>query len=73
MALSFNQLSAIVYIETILIPVITLKINQVNGCIRIEWNRIDIEAREANAAKTRMWPTLNIKLGIVFAPMKYPT
>jgi hypothetical protein len=35
-----------------LIPVITLRINQVNGCIKIEWKRIAIEATDAKAAKT---------------------
>ena len=71
--LSFNQLSAIVYNETILIPVTTLKINQLHGFIIMEWRRTTIEAIDAKAAKTLICPTLKIKLGIVFAPIKYPT
>ena len=31
------------------------------------------EAKDAKAAKTLMWPTLEIIVGIVVAPIKYPT
>ena len=31
------------------------------------------EAKDAKAAKTLMCPTLEIKAGIVAAPIKYPT
>jgi len=41
-----------VYIETILMPVITLKTNQVNGLIKIECKRTTIDAIEAKAANT---------------------
>ena len=71
--LSFNQLSAIVYMETILIPVTTLKTNQVNGLIKIECIRTTIDAIDAKAANTLICPTLEIRLVIVFAPIKYPT
>ena len=40
---------------------------------KIEWTRITKEAKDANAAKTLMWPTLDIMFGIVVAPIKYPT
>ena len=41
--------------------------------MKIECIKITIDAIEANAANTLMWPTLKIKFGIVFAPIKYPT
>ena len=31
------------------------------------------DAKDANAAKTLIWPTLDIIFGIVAAPIKYPT
>ena len=68
--LSFNQLSAMVYIETILIPVTILNMNQVNGFTKIECIRTTIDAIDAKAAKTLMWPTLEIILVIVLAPIK---
>ena len=62
-----------VYIETILIPVITLNINQVNGLTKIECKSTTIDAIDAKAANTRICPTLEINPVIVFAPIKYPT
>ena len=44
-----------------------------NGLIIIEWIRITNEAKDAKAAKTLIWPTREIILGIVAAPIKYPT
>ena len=44
-----------------------------NGFINIECTKITREARDANAAKTLICPTLDIIFGIVAAPMKYPT
>ena len=56
-----------------LIPVRTLNRNQTNGFIKIEWTKITKEANDAKAAKTLIWPTLEIIFGIVAAPIKYPT
>ena len=41
-----------------------------NGLIKIECIKITNEANEAKAAKTLMWPTLEIIFGIVAAPIK---
>ena len=68
--LSLSQLSAMVYKETMLTPVIILNINQLNGLIIIECISIAIDAIEAKAAKTLICPTRKIKFGIVFAPIK---
>ena len=54
LALSFSQLSAIVYKQTMLKPVITLNMNQVKGLIIIECKSTTIDAAEANAANTLM-------------------
>ena len=43
------------------------------GWIKIEWTKITNEANDAKAAKTLIWPTLEMILGIVAAPTKYPT
>ena len=39
----------------------------------IAWIKILNEAIDAKAAKILIWPTLETIVGIVFAPMKYPT
>ena len=44
-----------------------------NGWIITEWIKTTNEAKDAKAAKTLMWPTLEIIFGIVAAPIKYPT
>ena len=49
--------SATVYMHTILIPVSTLKKNQIKGLIKIECIRITKEDKEAKAAKTLICPT----------------
>ena len=59
--------------QTILIPVKTLRKNHIKGCIIAEWIRITKDDSDANAAKTLICPTLEIMLGMVAAPMKYPT
>ena len=59
--------------QTILIPVNTLNRNQTNGFIKTEWTKITNDARDAKAAKTLICPTLEIIVGIVPAPIKYPT
>ena len=51
----------------------TLKINQTNGFTKTACTRITKDAIDANAAKTLICPTLEIRPGIVAAPIKYPT
>ena len=56
-----------------LTPVSILNKNHMNGWIISEWIKTTSEAKDAKAAKTLIWPTLEIIFGIVEAPMKYPT
>ena len=53
-----------------LIPVNTLSKNQTKGLIIIECNKITKDAKDANAAKTLICPTLEMIFGIVAAPIK---
>ena len=56
--------------QTILIPVKTLNKNHTIGFINIRCTKITRDAKDAKAANTLMWPTLEIIFGIVAAPIK---
>ena len=72
LARSSNQLSITIKILTKLNPVINLPNVQTIGFTKTAWIKILNDAIDAKAAKTLICPTYPTRLGIVFAPAKYP-
>ena len=71
--LSLIQLSIMTKIPDKLTPVKMRIKNHEKGSRKTECRRIEIEAREASAANTLMWPTRPKRMGMIIEPQRNPT
>ena len=70
---SFSQLSATTYSPAMQNPEITRNTIQPSGSTSTACNSTMLEATEANAAKTRIWPTPVTRRGAQMEPNRNPT